>query len=74
MSAFTHQRESRILCPFYRGNNAVEIGCEGITDKSVLRLIFNCRADRHQHETIFCADHYRNCELYAAILRQYEED
>jgi hypothetical protein len=52
----------------------VEIGCEGITDKSVLRLIFNCRSDRHQHETIFCADHYRNCELYAAIMRQYEEE
>ena len=73
MTRYTHLREDRIICPFFRGNNPTEIGCEGITESSTLRLIFRCRADRHQHETIFCADHYNCCELYRAITQQYEE-
>ena len=73
MRKATKARIADIRCPFFRGHTVMEIGCEGITDKTCLRLMFTCKSDMLQHERIFCCSHYRNCELYEAIIKQYEE-
>jgi len=65
---------AEVLCPFFRAHSPLEIGCEGITDSTVIKLIFSGKKERDLHESIFCAMHYRNCELYRAIMEKYEED
>lgn len=65
-----------VRCPFFRGHchsPTVEIGCEGITDNTTLRLVFQTRAERDAHESIFCANKYHYCELYRAIYEKYDE-
>ena len=63
-----------IWCPFYRGHTMRSVCCEGITDESVLRLIFRTPDQRVQQMRIFCAtDHCTYCELYPAINGRYED-
>lgn len=62
-----------IRCPYFRMHSAVEIGCEGITEGSWLRLQFATGQGRNMHEDIFCAAKYENCELFRAISEQYAE-
>jgi len=52
----------------------MEIGCEGITEHSVLRLIFDSKAARDQQEDIYCKSRYHYCELYRAIYEKYAGD
>lgn len=66
-------RSAQIRCPFFRGHTPTEVGCEGITEDTLLKLIFPCRAARDRHEDIFCMVHFEKCELYRAINEQYEE-
>lgn len=66
-------RSARVLCPFFRGHTPTAIGCEGITDETLLKLIFPCRDARDRHEDIFCMEHFEKCELYRAIEEQYKE-
>lgn len=66
-------RSAQIRCPFFRGHTPTEIGCEGITDDTLLKLIFPCRTARDRQEDIFCMQHFEKCELYEAINKKYEE-
>lgn len=70
----TSRQEWQIICPFFRCHSYVEIGCEGITDDSSIRLIFGDRAAREIQERVFCKENYENCELYRAIHEKYEGD
>lgn len=62
----------RILCPFFRCHNSTEIGCEGITEGSSIRLVFRNAAGQAQQEQIFCGGDYAKCELFRAINEKYE--
>lgn len=66
-------RSASVKCPFFRGHTPTEIGCEGITDESVLKLIFPTRSARDRHEDIFCICRYDYCELYRAINTKYDD-
>lgn len=67
------QRTAEVKCPFFRGHTYTDIGCEGITSNTTIKLSFTSVSGLRAHEKIFCCDHFRNCELYAAIIKQYEE-
>lgn len=62
-----------IKCPFFRGHEPLVIGCEGITDDSAIRLIFQDKAGRDMQEDIFCKNRFCFCEIYQAIYKKYEE-
>lgn len=65
------------MCPFYRGwtnRPSAEIGCEGITEESKIRLMFSNIKARDQHMDIFCCNRFHYCELYRAIYQQYLDD
>lgn len=66
-------RSAAVKCPFFRGHTPTEVGCEGITDDTLLKLIFANRTARDRHEDIFCMAAYEKCELFRAINEQYEE-
>lgn len=62
-------------CPFWQYVQKNSITCEGLTDHSHLRLLFDTLADREQHREIFCSEHYRNCEVFRAIVEaKYAEE
>ena len=67
-------RSAHVRCPFFRGHTPTEIGCEGITDETLLKLIFPSRSARDRHEDIFCICRFENCELYRAINEKYEDE
>lgn len=63
-----------IRCPFFRKHEPRVIGCEGITDDSFIRLVFETVDGRNKQEEIFCKNRYHYCEIYRAIYSKYEED
>lgn len=64
-----------VVCPFYKKNSKLTIICEGITDKSNTSQKFYDRQSYLIHRNTFCADRYRNCEIYNAImLAKYQDD
>ena len=69
-------RTCHIVCPYFRGHTPTEIGCEGITPTSQLKLIFVNRKAKEQHEDIFCMSlpNHSKCEIFRAVHEQYEED
>lgn len=73
MRKATKARIAEVKCPFFRGHTHLEIGCEGITAQTNLRLLFTDKSTLLRHEEIFCCEHYKKCELYEAIIKQYEE-
>lgn len=66
--------EKYVQCPFYRSDNGKSrINCEGVTDGSRLSQSFREQADYETQMTVFCCEHYRNCELYTLLMAKYEE-
>ncbi len=57
-----------IRCPFFRYHEPMVIGCEGITDDSTIRMVFDTRDGRDRQERIFCTACYEKCELYIALM------
>lgn len=65
---------SQVECPFYRYDEPHRISCEGLGAADTTVLMFRIRKDRDQQMRIFCCEHYKNCELYRALMEsKYEE-
>lgn len=69
----------RILCPFFRTQDKLSIGCEGPFEGALLTLRFLSVDDRQRQNQIFCENAYKRCELYRCIMQnrypeRYEED
>lgn len=61
-------------CPFYKRSNSVVIRCEGIAWDGYTDLGFRTMREKDKQMRIFCCKHYRNCEVYRAIVAaKYEE-
>ena len=70
----THM-EADIRCPFFRKYTARTLTCEGITDGSNIDLNFPTSAGRMQQMDVFCGEHYKNCEIWEAVMRaKYMDD
>lgn len=72
---------SCVLCPFYRTSekNRMEWGarikCEGFTDNCKITIAFRSWRDMDDQIEIFCANHYKNCEVYRMIYAaKYDEE
>lgn len=64
-----------IRCPFNEGAEKNCIWCEGIVNKSTIRIKFKDARDRLKHQHIFCQEIYKNCEIYRAIMSaKYDGD
>lgn len=66
-----------IRCPFYHHDSRKNrtIVCEGIFDRTSCIHKFRRGGDRQQQLELFCADNYRSCEIFRAIMEaKYPED
>ena len=60
------------LCPFYRGEISCSVICEGVTDRSSVRLTFVRSADAKQHLYKFCYNDYSRCRVFSMLYGKYE--
>lgn len=64
-----------VRCPFYKFDDGKRrITCEGVIEDSSLALIFHNKEDYDTQITVFCCEHYKNCEVYGLLMEKYEEE
>ena len=61
-------RQVFVNCPFFRNYSPDVIRCEGIMDGTGISISFRDKEDHRRHMSIFCEDHYKNCEIYRMVL------
>ena len=68
-------RQVEVRCPFYHHDDGYrKITCEGIVDDSSLSLNYRHKKDFEIQVTVFCCQHYENCEVHQMLMRKYEDD
>lgn len=65
--------ERKIKCPFFQTSAKQSISCEGITEDSIIKLIFTTQKRMKLHRQVFCGNRYQNCEIYSMLEEAYEE-
>ena len=71
------RKQSDVLCPFYKDDNAKtrSISCEGVFHRTLIVSKFRRQEDRLQQMRLFCADCYKNCEIFRAVMEaKYPDD
>lgn len=61
-------RDRRVMCPFFRSQDRLTIGCEAPFDGPVINLRFKNGAEKEQQRSIFCEEHYKRCEIYRCVM------
>lgn len=61
-------RDRRVLCPFFRTQDTVTIGCEAPFEGPVINLRFPTRQDKDRQRTVFCENWYKRCEIYRSVM------
>lgn len=67
--------QADVKCPFYIKDTIGQCSsliCEGIKDKTQLRLVFRHIEDKLPYMNTYCNAQYSNCKLYRIINEQYE--
>jgi len=71
----TSWRSACAVCPFYRSDTSTTITCEGLSDDSVIKLIYQNRSSCDIQYDTFCSERYSNCEIYCSIVdARYADD
>lgn len=73
MKITTNYDDVEALCPYYKGSNAKQISCEGITEGSITILSFSSKEKRNKQRRIFCNQRYENCEVFRMLEEKYED-
>lgn len=66
--------EANVLCPFFRVSHRREVGCEGFSPETYMRVGFRSEQLWAQHQWLYCCKDYTACPLYPLINNQYRED
>ena len=69
-----HQNDVYIQCPFYITTATKSITCEGITDNSTTKLLFDNPQLRDDFCQEFCICHFRKCKIYKMLEAKYEDE
>lgn len=71
----TDWRSVYVMCPFYKGNDAMKLRCESFLDGATNAINFQSAEGLNFHMTEYCSKHFRCCELYRAIREaKYGDD
>lgn len=63
-----------IECPFFHGDDATSINCEGVKKDSTLRQIFKTKQDKRTWEKKYCESVHtcKNCPVYKGANEKYK--
>lgn len=63
-----------VRCPFWRGDWDKAVACEGPFDGCGVTVTFCSQKMKWRQMEVFCADHFRNCEVYRMVrAAKYDE-
>lgn len=66
------RRESKCAkCPFYNGEEAQKVVCEGVEDNSGIHLCFETPASQKAYKMAYCYNQYSECRIYKALDSKY---
>ena len=65
--------DADVLCPFYKNATEKGVVCEGITDDSVLKVLFSRTSEMYSHRRVYCCGRYKLCRVYLMLEKRYEE-
>lgn len=73
------QKAQAAKCPFYHrtadNSGLFAVNCEGLVPGGGIKVWFPSAEERDVHFYAFCADCYRHCEIWHAIMMaQYADD
>lgn len=62
-------------CPFYQHDDGKRVvTCEGLVPDADTKLRFSSRRKREEHMDRYCCGSYICCELYRALMQNYDEE
>lgn len=61
-----------VKCPFYKSDDTRGISCEGLTEESILHLIFKMKLPKRKYKSRYCDSHYMSCEIYQMLMKKYD--
>ena len=72
----THYSDVAVRCPFYNSNSGTaKICCEGITDDSIIQMVWRTTEGRRFHYREYCCKRYICCEIYRMLMDcKYDEE
>lgn len=63
-------------CPFYQGLETINkyacIKCEGVTDKTIIKLQFIGKRNRDEYKALRCDNDYESCTLAKMLDSKYD--
>lgn len=71
-----HYCDKYVLCPFYKQDDGVRLLCEGIGKGNSIQVSFETKEllKAHKRKFCYCIAKHRQCPLYPAINKKYEEE
>ena len=70
-----NHKSSKVVCPFYKRQEACKIVCEGVLECTTIHTVFRTSEQLTDHQTKYCTDVKRcsRCVLYNAIMARYQK-
>lgn len=65
-----------VKCPFYKEDDGkLSIICEGFGDARYLKQVYSNKCQYGKQMSVFCCEHYKNCEVYRLIMEtKYDKE
>lgn len=67
-----NENDYLVKCPFFRGWNMTQIGCEGVGGREKLILVFRGKDDVNKWLLKYCRRHEWKACPYAEFLKKYK--
>ena len=61
-----------VKCPYYKGEEAQKICCEGVQDGSSIHLAFDTKPNLRQYKTQLCKGAWGKCFIADMLNRKYD--
>lgn len=62
-----------VKCPFFKNLTEQQLSCEGLDDKSIIRVDFGDKEGRSKHQKCYCNSikDYSNCLIAQMLMGKY---
>ena len=63
-----------VRCPYFKGQTAKSVFCEGVESGSRIELSFRTEKQRHLYASKYCTENYRLCMIARMNDLKYDEE
>ncbi len=69
---YNNQNDTYVQCPYYQRETPQVIYCEGVQDKTALRLGFANKGDWKKYKDCRCRDNWKDCLIAKMLNLKYD--